>query len=385
MNTSDGTTKYRPLGSQDPLQTQLANAHEWLKPLREIVIDVSAITAFASAIIGFILIRIYLSNFSISISPLDAFGASSLQIFVFFFIAGLGSAVFVFLLPLCATYIVPPETRDSLPDLFGRRYIPPDPRQPRPALLLTRGHGTFPDFIKFLKEYAIFYLPTLGLISSMPFIIYFQIPIEKIVPWVVLASFIISGLLLYIYKLKGRAKLETFYQLLWLNWATVMWMLLLEIGMMRSWAYALNESSIMPIWQATIEAFAVSLLVVLCHMSMAWAKFSIRALAGFAVILLGIFAVYPGYAAIGAAALQEAWLGGGTRISYTVVGPPATIPEPTGGCLILATTSHVLIGELDDNSCPSLRRFWLKAPEVKPRPVRVFSRGEIKISEPPGG
>ena len=120
-------------------------------------------------------------------------------------------------------------------------------------------------------------------------------------------------------------------------------------------------------------------------MSMAWAKLSICALAGFAVILLAGFAAYPGYASIGAAALREAWLGGGTRISYTVVGPPATIPEPTGGCLILATTSHVLIGELDDNICPSLRRFSIGGSEVKPRPVHVFSRNEIEITEGPGG
>jgi hypothetical protein len=193
-----------------------------------------AITDFASAIVGFVLIRIYLSNFSIPISPLDAFGVSSLQIFSFFFIAGLGSEVFVFLLPICATYIVPPETRDGLPDLFGKRYVQPDALQPRLALLLTRDHGTFPDFIKFLKEYTIFYLPTLGLFSSMPFIMYFQIPVEKILLWVILTSFIISGLLLFIYKLKGRPKSETFFQLLWLNWATTMWMLLLALSMTRS-------------------------------------------------------------------------------------------------------------------------------------------------------
>ena len=378
MNTRDGATQDRPSESQVPLQTRLENARKWLKLLREIVIDVSAITAFASAIIGFILIRVYLSNFSISISPIDTFGASSLQIFVFFFVAGLGSAVFVFLLPFWATFIVPPETRDSLPDLFGRRYVPPDTVQPR------RGHGTFPD-IKFLKEYAIFYLPTLGfLILSSPLIVYFQILSEKISPWMVLLLFIISGLLLSRYKLKGRPKGGTVYSLLWLNGATLIWMGLLLLGMARSLEYA-GINSIIPAWQAIIELSVVLFLAVLCHMFMAWAKLSISALAGFAVILLLVFAAYPGYAAIGAAALRAAWLGGGTRISYTVVGPPATIPEPTGGCLILATTSHVLIGELDDNSCPSLRRFWLKAPEVKPRPVRVFSRGEIKISEPPGG
>ena len=378
MNTRDGATQDRPSESQVPLQTRLENARKWLKLLREIVIDVSAITAFASAIIGFILIRVYLSNFSISISPIDTFGASSLQIFVFFFVAGLGSAVFVFLLPFWATFIVPPETRDSLPDLFGRRYVPPDTVQPR------RGHGTFPD-IKFLKEYAIFYLPTLGfLILSSPLIVYFQILSEKISPWMVLLLFIISGLLLSRYKLKGRPKGGTVYSLLWLNGATLIWMGLLLLGMARSLEYA-GINSIIPAWQAIIELSVVLFLAVLCHMFMAWAKLSISALAGFAVILLLVFAAYPGYAAIGAAALRAAWLGGGTRISYTTVGPGAATSEPTSGCLILATTSYVLVGELDDKSCPSLSRFWFKAPEVKPRPVRVFSRGEIKISEPPGG
>jgi hypothetical protein len=94
--------------------------------------------------------------------------------------------------------------------------------------------------------------------------------------------------------------------------------------------------------------------------------------------------LYPGYAEIGAEALREAQLGGGTRISYTVKGSQATTP-PTSGCLVLATTGDVLIGELDDNRCPPLRRFAFTASEVKPRPVRVFSRREIKISVVPGG
>src|SRR5262249_5824270 len=35
-----------------------------------------------------------------------------------------------------------------------------------------------------------------------------------------------------------------------------------------------------------------------------------------------------------------------------------TLSQCTSGCLVLATASYVLIGDLDDNSCPSLRRFW---------------------------
>jgi hypothetical protein len=51
--------------------------------------------------------------------------------------------------------------------------------------------------------------------------------------------------------------------------------------------------------------------------------------------------------------------------------------------LVLATTSDVLIGELEDNRCPPLRRVAVLASEVKPRPVLPFSRSEIKIR--PGG
>lgn len=49
---------------------------------------------------------------------------------------------------------------------------------------------------------------------------------------------------------------------------------------------------------------------------MAWVKFLIRALAGFATLFLFVLYVYPGYAAMGAAALREAWLGG-ERVFHT--------------------------------------------------------------------
>jgi len=219
----------------------------------------------------------------------------------------------------------------------------------------------------------------------IPIIIYFQIPVEKIVLWVILSSFIVAALLLSIYKLKRRPKSETFCALWVLNWMTMLWILFVEFGMGRSWEYAVNKS-IMPVWQAVIGAIAISLLAMSCHISMAWPKFSIRALALFAVILTVGFAVYPGYAALGAAALREAQLGGGTRISYTVMGPRATTPAPTSGCLVLATGSYVLIGDLDDNSCPSLRRFWgITSSEAKLRPVQQFSRSEINIGQVPGG
>ena len=113
----------------------------------EIVTAVVIITTFISVIFGTVIIRIYLSNFSIPISPLDAFSVSSLQIFMVFFVTLLTGAVALFLIPLFATYFVDPETRYSFPKLFGRRYIPPvilrprtlATRQQRPALLLARG------------------------------------------------------------------------------------------------------------------------------------------------------------------------------------------------------------------------------------------------------
>ena len=67
---------------------------------------------------------------------------------MFEFIACLGCAICLILLPLFVPYFVLPETRDSLPNLFGMRYIPPD--IPRPVLLLKR--GTFFDFLKESKN-----------------------------------------------------------------------------------------------------------------------------------------------------------------------------------------------------------------------------------------
>jgi hypothetical protein len=363
-------TKDKALGSQVPVQTQVENAHKWLKLLGGIVTNVTIITSFFSVIIGAIVIITYLSNFAIPISPLGTFGASSFQIFVFFFIALLGSGVSIFLVPLYATYLAPHEIRDSLQELFTQRNIPPN-------TLRTR------RVINFLKEYLIFYSPTLSLTWCMPIIVYLD-KTEKIYPsvilFVILSSFSVSAWRLS-KKLESRSKLESLWALLMFNWVTIMWVLFVEIIMLNSWQYIFGES-IVPTWKAVIEVMFVSVLVTSCHVAMAWARASIRRLAIAVVVLLVTFAFYPGYAAIGAAALRAAQLGGGTRISYTVVDPRATTPEPTSGCLVLATTSHVLIGELDDNSCPSLMRFWgITASEAKPRPVREFSRSEIKISE----
>jgi len=379
--------KDRPLGSQVPVQkpTTLENIHKWLKLVGEMVTAVVIIATVTSVVIGTIIVRIYLSSFSIPISPLDTLSASSLQIFMVFFLTLMGGVVFLFLAPLAATYLVELGTRESLPNLFGRRYILPDTprpktvaaRQPRPALLLTR--GTFP---KFLAEYAMFYFPTLVVIWIIPIDMYFEVPIEKIYSWSTPASIIFAALVLYIFKLKGRPeKLATYWSLVYINWLTTLWVLFLEIGLWRAWEHDVTQN-ITPGTQMLIEAGAVSFIGMACHAFTAWARFSIRVLVGFALLIVGILYVYPGYAAIGAEALREAQLGGGTRISYTVKGSPATTP-PDSGCLVLATTSNVLIGGLDDNSCSPLTRFSFTASEAKARTVRVFPRSEINISEVP--
>jgi hypothetical protein len=270
---------------------------------------------------------------------------------------------------------VPAETRDSLQELFLKKDIPPNN--------LRRRRGIFRNY-DFWKEYAIFYLPTLSLIWSIPIVIYSEMPVEKIFSLVILASFALSTWRLS-KKLKGLPKSESFLALLWLNLLTITWMLFLETGMLKAWQYTVNES-IAPIWKAVAEIIGVSVLVTCCHVAMAaWARFSFHRLAGAAVIVFTGLVVYPGYSAVGAAALRAAQLGGGTRISYTVVGPRATTSEPATGCLVLATSSYVLISKLDDNICPSLIRFSFTASDVKPRPVRMFSRSEINISEMPDG
>ena len=106
--------------------TTFESLHDWLKLLGEMVTAIVIMTTFASVIIGYIVITFYLSNFSVVISPLDTFSLSSIQIFMVFFLAILISAVVLFLFPLWATYWAPPETRESLPNLFGSRDIAPD-------------------------------------------------------------------------------------------------------------------------------------------------------------------------------------------------------------------------------------------------------------------
>ena len=163
-----------------------------------------------------------------------------------------------------------------------------------------------------------------------------------------------------------------------------MWMALLELGIARAWERGITQSK--SARQVAIEYAVVTGICTVCHWSIASARVSIRGLVMGAVTVGFILYVYPGYAEIGAEALREAHLGGGTRISYTVRGSRGTTPEAqASGCLVLATSSYVLIGDLDDNSCSPLTRFAFPASEVKARRVRVFSRSEINISEVPGG
>ena len=74
--------KDRSSGLAAPVQkpTTLENAHRSLKLVSEIVTAVVIITTVISAIVGTILIRLYLSYFSVAISPLDTLSASSLQV-----------------------------------------------------------------------------------------------------------------------------------------------------------------------------------------------------------------------------------------------------------------------------------------------------------------
>jgi len=211
---------------------------------------------------------------------------------------------------------------------------------------------------------------------------YLEMPVEKILFSAILSSVIISAFFLYIFRLKGRPDKFLVYQSVgYINGTAILWVLLLELGMFRAWEHGVTQT-ITPGEHAVIEASVVSFLAMVCHVSMAWTKLPIRGLVGLTILIGLVLYLYPGYAEIGAEALREAQLGGGTRISYTMKSAPPTTP-PTSGCLVLATTGDVLIGELEDNRCPPLGRFAFTASEVKPRPVLPFSRSEIKIG--PGG
>jgi hypothetical protein len=350
----------------DRLLTRLENAYRWLKPVFGIMTAVGAIAATIATVI----ISLYLLNLSIYISPVDI-SIRSLEIFMFVFSALVLTVVGVLLWPLFTRYTVPPETRDSLPNLFG---IP--------------ARGTFSNF---LKEYLLYYFTFIMLnLIVMPVFLYFELPTPKII-WSTTSLFCISALALYIYRLKSRRLKVSRYidlsiDLVVSNLRTIGGMLLFEVIILRVWEHGVADI-IESKEKVTLEMIAAGLFVIFCHAFMAWLrpKLSMRVMAGSAVIALCVLWVYPGPAAFVALALPESQLGGGTRISYRVIGADATTPGPASGCLVLATTSSVVIGELDNNRCPLLSKFGFSASEVKVRPVHVFSRSEVNISEVPGG
>jgi hypothetical protein len=151
-----------------------------------------------SPIIGAVIIPLYLSNFSIPISPAPDLSQQSQQIIGFELIALLAAGVGLFLLPFFPTYFVHPETLNGLPNLFGMRDISPD--TPRRVPLPDRG-----TFFNFLSDYMPFYFTFLFLnLVVIPIDLYFEISIHKIMPWTLTLSFVISTIGLYIFKLKGR-------------------------------------------------------------------------------------------------------------------------------------------------------------------------------------
>jgi hypothetical protein len=362
--------------------TTLENVYRWLKLLGGMAAAVVAIMTAISFIIGTVIIQIYLSNFSIPISPLPDLSQKSLQIFIFIFIALLASAVGALLLPFLNPYSVLPETLDRLPNLFGMRYSP-DTRR----LVRLSERGTFLDF---LKEYVSYYFSflILNLIVAAVYA-YFEIPIPTILSLSMASSFVISILVLYIFRLKGRRlKVSTYINLLvdllWSNYKTIVGMLTLEIVISRVWQNAVSDLTGSKD-KVALEMIVAGLVVIFCHAFIARLRppSPRRAVAGLALIALVVLYVYPGPIALVAGALREAQLGGGTRISYTIIGTAATTPQL--GCLVLATTGYLAIGELDDNGCSLPSRFAFSASEIKKRPVHVFSRSEVNITQTPGG
>jgi hypothetical protein len=377
--------KNRLLGSHVPAQkpTPFEDAYRGLKSVRRIVVAIAGIVAAVHVIaqfIGPLIIQIYLLNFTILISPAGTLSKSSLEIFVVFLLILLGGLVGLVASPMFTTSFVAPETRDALPNLFGLRFMAPD--TPRPMLLLKRITS-----FDFLKEYVMLHFPSLSLILIiMPVDAYFNMPIQKMCSWAMPVLFLASASLLYIFKLKRcRLKFSTYIDLIinltLSNCMAMIWMSLLEILVFKAWQHGVGEI-IGPKEKVVVELIAVAIVGIFCHALMVTLMSSIRALAGLAVLAVGVLCIYPGPAALAAAALREAQLGGGTRISYAVMGARATTPEPANGCLVLATPVYVAI-ELDNNSCSLPTRFAFTGSDMKGRPVQVFSRSEVNIIELP--
>jgi hypothetical protein len=195
-----------------------------------------------SPIIGAVIIPLYLSNFSISISPAPDLSQQSQQIIGFELIALLAAGVGLFLLPFFPTYSVQPETLNGLPNLFGMRDISPD--TPRRVLLPDRG-----TFFNFLSDYMPFYFTFLFMnLIVIPIDLYFEIPIQKIMPWTLTSSFVISAIVLYIFKLKGRGlKFSTYIgflvDLMWSNYTAIVGMLAIEVILLTIWQHGIADTA----------------------------------------------------------------------------------------------------------------------------------------------
>jgi len=201
----------------------------------------------------------------------------------------------------------------------------------------------------------------------------------------VIPIILLTAYFLYFLKLNNRPGvfgivIFNFEPLLFLNWGAALWVSLVALILARFLEFAVNQS-VFPTWEATISVLIVALFALILHIVMTWFKFSIRTLIFFAAIGIITLNVYPGYSTLGAEALREAGLGGGMRIAYRVKESPKDTTKyspPACGCLVLATTSYVLIGGLD--SCSSLARV-LSTASKEARRVREFARSEINITK----
>jgi hypothetical protein len=81
---------------KDRALTTLENVYRWLKLVAAMAAAVVALITAISLTIGTVIIQIYLSNFSIPITPLPDLSQQSLQIFIIVFIWLLASPVGVF-------------------------------------------------------------------------------------------------------------------------------------------------------------------------------------------------------------------------------------------------------------------------------------------------
>jgi hypothetical protein len=225
----------------ETMNDKVANVHRWLKRAGEIATSVTIITTFVSVVGGVIILRVYLSNFAPTISPLDTLSVVSLQVFMVCFLSFLSSVVCLVLTPFGARYFVDPRTRESLPKLFGsgpegRRVEArafqlweedgrPEGRDlehwERAKKLISTENWRAPPLLKlhmlfqFLAEYAMFYLPILLLVIALPVVVYLQLSGSEqniFYSWFIPLAFSISAALLYIFfRVKGRsAKFDTY-------------------------------------------------------------------------------------------------------------------------------------------------------------------------------